>query len=272
MASLRFSKYQGIGNDFVIIHGPDLDHPLTSEAVRFLCDRRHGIGADGVLTVWPVQEGAGRMQVQNADGSDTEMCGNGLRCVAAYLRDQNQIDVRNPFVLYSDRGPHLCHFQDDDVVIDMGKAELVHRDLPVGENGIVQLDVDGLTFSAVAISMGNPHAIIFTESDPMRLGLHYGAALEIHSAFPNRVNVSFVRAENQGFTVFVHERGVGPTLACGSAACAVVAAAIITNRAQFNQAYRVTLPGGDLAITCDDDLAVRMCGPAVHVFNGTITT
>ncbi|MBK6520575.1 MAG: diaminopimelate epimerase [Polyangiaceae bacterium] len=253
---LEFEKWEGLGNDFVVVESePTLDD------VRSLCDRRRGVGADGVL--WVNREPP-RMIVFNADGSRPEMCGNGLRCVAAYLARPGQREV----VIQTDAGPRACLVERDPaapnaarVAVDMGVARFgpeLSRRIGDAEH----------TFSCVDV--GNPHAITFGEVEP----LHYqevGSTLEQQT--PGGVNVEFVRAQPERLDVVVWERGVGFTQACGTGACAVAAAACRDGRASYGAPVRVGLPGGELTIevSVGDSGAtgpIRMTGPARRVFAG----
>jgi diaminopimelate epimerase len=263
--ALRFGKYEGIGNDFLVVDA-ESDSTLGPEQARKLCDRHYGVGGDGVLlSAPPVSPGAhGRMVVLNSDGSRPEGCGNGLRCVAlAIARKGGQ--ARTELLIDTDAGPRsaLVERRGDlaDVTVGMGQAsregevKAVHR----GEE---------LTFQR--ISMGNPHAIVFdvaiTEAELDELGPRVSASL------PGGSNVEFVRATGPAaFEVLVWERGVGRTLACGTGAAAVAALAALSGRAPFDQPITVRLPGGPLELSVRrSDLVVTLRGPARYVFSGEV--
>lgn len=272
----RFFKYHGLGNDFVVLNRLSGGEPLTSQEVIALCDRHRGIGADGVLTVWPYPDGHARMQIQNADGSESENCGNGLRCVAAFLHDtavvgaeENRLKLAVGRVDYpiERRAPNRYR-------VKMGKARTDSRDLPewasLRQTNAIELgDRMG---QGMALSFGNPHLVIFVDESPMDLVGRHGASLEQHPGFPSRVNVSFVRECDGLFETVVYERGVGMTQACGSGACAVGNAAIWTGRSAPGEPMSVRLPGGILTITVDPDGITWMEGEAMRVFSGEVGT
>ena len=267
---LRFAKYQGLGNDFLVVDGRELAATLSAAAVQRLCDRHHGVGADGILTVWPTSGADARMQVQNADGSEAAMCGNGLRCVARYLHDAGRLAAGASLVtLRVGEGLYRCERRGTDRVrVAMGKALFVHPDLP---GPAVELESAGECFLASCVYIGNPHAVVFVDhAEPAQLAEQHGPALEAHPAFPNRVNVSFARPRADGFDVAVFERGVGMTLACGSGASAVAAAAVRGERWPAGRAAVIHLPGGMLSIVVDATGEIWMEGETVRVFSGEV--
>jgi diaminopimelate epimerase len=263
--ALRFGKYEGIGNDFLVVEAAS-DTALGPEQAQKLCDRHYGVGGDGVLLAAPpVTPGAhGRMVVLNSDGSRPEGCGNGLRCVALSLARKAGLS-RAELIIDTDAGPRnaLVEARGDvaDVTVSMGKAsregevKALHR----GEE---------LTFQRV--SMGNPHAIVFdvaiTEQELDELGPRVSKSL------PGGSNIEFVRATGPAsFDVLVWERGVGRTLACGTGAAAVAALAALSGRAPFDAPITLKLPGGPLELTVRrEDLAVSLRGPARYVFSGEV--
>ncbi len=247
---MRFEKWQGLGNDFIVT-----DEPITPAEARRLCDRRRGVGADGVLVVG---EGP-RMIVLNADGSRPEMCGNGLRCVAGWLSARGA--VGSSISLLTDAGARVCEIEPRgdgryDVRAHMGAATVL------GE----------LTFGApprrfVRVEVGNPHAVCFEPLEPLEAE-RLGPSLEAHIEGGVNVELATARAEG-GFAVRVFERGVGWTEACGTGACAVVAAAVHHGLCRRDELVPVALPGGLLEIELEGE-AVFMRGPAVRVFVGEI--
>ena len=255
---VRFEKWEGLGNNFVLLRDPGVT--LDDATVRRLCDRRFGVGANGVLLV-EVAGGAPRMIVRNADGSRPEMCGNGLRCVAGHLSRGGRL------VVATDAGERACDVHpggDDavDVLVDMGVARR-------GEDLIAAFGGREHRFST--IDMGNPHAVTFAEHDDALVD-SLGPAVAVLP--PGGTNVELCR-ENPGadarIDVVVWERGVGRTLACGTGACAVAAVACDTGRARFDAPITVVLPGGALEITvAAGTRAVRMRGPARRVFSGEV--
>ena len=266
-----FFKYQGLGNDFVVIDrrasGQDVDEAIT----RQLCSRHFGIGADGVLTILPEQGAAGRMVVHNADGSVAEMCGNGLRCVVKYLAEH---DPQKPTRLKVATGAGLLESEIEwseqaveRVTVAMGAARLEAPILPHG-GPFVRKPIEGRL--GTAVSMGNPHLVLL-DVPPAEAG-RLGPSLEVHRLFPQRTNVEFVepRAEG-GLRVSVWERGVGLTLACGTGACAAVVASALEGRSPFDQWVPVELPGGVLDIKVADNLSqVWLRGAVRFVFQGQL--
>lgn len=270
-----FFKYQGLGNDFVVIDrrqsGLDVDAALS----RRLCDRHFGIGADGVLAILPEPGTAGRMVVHNADGSVAEMCGNGLRCVARYLAEH---DGGRPSTLRVATGAGVLESElewsdtgVERITIAMGPAMLEAPILPHGGPFVRQpISASTEPHLGTAVSLGNPHLVLLDvpPSEAARLG----PALETHPWFPTRTNVEFVapRAEG-GLVVTVWERGVGLTLACGTGACAAVTASALEGRSPFDAWVPVQLPGGLLEIKVKADRSqVWLKGPAKFVFEGRV--
>ncbi len=272
----RIFKYHGLGNDFVVLDRRQTGVDIDAETSRRLCDRRRGIGADGVLSLLPSAAGLARMVVHNADGSIAEMCGNGLRCAVKYLVDQaggrpERIDVETGAGVLScvpSYGPQGV----DEVDVSMGPARLVAPNLPSGATGepFLQAPVPGHPgLRGTAVSMGNPHLVLLDQ--PLEEAERLGPILERHPAFPDRTNVEFVRVEPDGVTLVVWERGCGLTQACGTGACATAAAAVLAQRLPADAWLRVTLPGGDLRIRVPADLSdIRLRGPATFVFEGVV--
>ncbi|HEY9721856.1 MAG TPA: diaminopimelate epimerase, partial [Oscillatoriaceae cyanobacterium] len=265
--NLPFFKYQGTGNDFILLDGraglPERD---WAEVARRWCDRHRGIGADGLLLLWPGKEAPWRMQVVNADGSVPEMCGNGLRCFARYLHDQG-LAPTGAFAVETGAGVlHPEVLTDGRVRVDMGPPILERQHIPMGGPRTAQvieepLEAAGRRFEVTAVSMGNPHAVIFVpdvEAVPLET---WGPALEHHPLFPARANIEFVQVTcKEAARMRVWERGAGPTLACGTGACAVLVAGVLTER--LEPEATITLPGGDLEIAWGADNRLQMTGPA----------
>jgi diaminopimelate epimerase len=244
----RFAKYEGLGNDFVVIEG-EPDGVSKGDAVR-LCDRRLGVGADGVLIV-----SGDKMRVINADGSVPEMCGNGIRCVALHLAIARGIE-RGTIVIATDAGPRPCEIirsgESASVRVDMGNVRFV------GER-----EVDGVKLQLG--DAGNPHAILFGEYSNADIDA-LGPRLAMHAAFAAGTNVEFARVKDDGsIDLIVWERGVGRTLACGTGACATAVVALAKGLVRGPR-VRVTLPGGDLEIEPGEP--TFMTGPARFVFRG----
>lgn len=272
---LRFHKYHGLGNDFVILDGVSRPlPPLSPEAIRFLCDRHTGVGCDQLLCLVPEAGADGRMRVYNADASESGQCGNGLRCVARLLWDEGLVHAsRDAVVLAAGEGRYpVERLAEDRYRARMGKPAFRHAELPRAASaaGEVVLDAGGRAFAATSVHVGNPHAVLFVDEPPAELAARFGPTLERHRDFVARANVSFVRPEAGGFEVVVFERGDGVTLACGSGACAVGAAAVARGRWQPDVPMKVRLPGGLLLITVGAGGEILMEGPAVRVYSGEV--
>ncbi len=276
---MKFWKYHGIGNDFVLLDGFDGSLTVDGELCKRLCNRNCGIGADGVLYVLPGEEGADlTMRIINADGSEAEMCGNGIRCVAKYALDFGLVKASR-FTIHTGAGnlDATVTVKDGKAVavrINMGAPILECARIPIkGEGKFIgkQLNVDGADITGTAVSMGNPHFVTFdefTESELYKLG----PALEKHEAFPNKTNVEFVTVKDDKLFIRVYERGAAWTLACGTGACASTVAAALAGLVPYNTPIEVNLPGGWLKITVNGNLEfVLMEGPAELVFEGNIT-
>jgi diaminopimelate epimerase len=275
---MKFAKYQGIGNDFVMIADPDDAIRLTPEQVRGLCDRRFGIGGDGVIRVAPGSpETDFFMDYANSDGSVGEMCGNGIRCLAAFARDEGLTDAA---MLRVDTraGIKVIEVQDDERIrVDMGAPIFTPANVPVNWEGSdalhTKLELEHGILEAACLSMGNPHAVIFVEDLDGTPVTTLGRLIENHPAFPNGVNVEFVRITSpKSVDMRVWERGSGATLACGTGACAGAVAARLLR--DTNRRVTVGLPGGDLDVSwegsLDDEESVFMTGPATKSFQGEI--
>ncbi len=274
---MRFWKYQGIGNDFVLLDGSDGSLPIDAEWCRKVCDRHYGIGADGVLYIMPGESTDITMRIINADGSEAEMCGNGIRCVAKHAYDFG-IVKKESFSIHTLAGDLKADVTVSDgkvktVRIDMGAPILDGRTVPVDHDGrfIGQpFEADGVKFTASAVSMGNPHFITFTQMDDATVD-RLGPVLERHPFFPRKTNVEFCKIIDGKIHIRVYERGAAWTLACGTGACATATAAALQGFVPFGEPVDVHLPGGWLKITVDRDLGyVLMEGPAELVFEGTI--
>ena len=282
-SNLSFSKYQGLGNDFLLLDGratpdPERAFDLTPERVVQLCDRRFGVGGDGVILALPPNAGGElRMRIFNADGTEPEMCGNGIRCLARFLADVDGDGPGRTWAIDTLAGrivPELL--ADGTVRVDMGAPFLEPQQVPtsleVGDAGVPQgeLVVDGERFAVAAAGMGNPHVVIpvpaVEEIDLER----FGPLLEHHPAFPARTNVHFVEVINpEHLQMRVWERGAGPTLACGTGACATLVA--MHSLGLCERRARLDLPGGPLLIHWDAASGrVFMDGPAEHVFDGVV--
>ncbi len=277
---MRFSKMHGISNDYVYVNGftEQVDDPAAVSI--FVSDRRCGIGSDGLILILPSDKADCRMRMFNADGSEGMMCGNGIRCVGKYAYDHGIVDTPHLSV-ETKSGIKYIDLQIEDGIavgatVDMGKAILRPADIPVladGETFVARpLEVDGKTYEATCVSMGNPHCILFMEDDPMGLDLAaIGPHFENHPLFPERINTEFVRViDDHTLFMRVWERGSGETFACGTGACAVAVAAVLNGICPRGETITVKLRGGDLQIVWKEDGTVLMTGPATHVFDGEI--
>ncbi|KKM12911.1 diaminopimelate epimerase [Clostridiales bacterium PH28_bin88] len=275
---MRFSKMHGLGNDFVLINAMEArDLGDLNELAKRMCDRHFGIGADGLILVLPSGKADVRMRIFNSDGSEPEMCGNGIRCFAKYVYEQGIVQKEEIRVetLAGIMVPKLIMESDQitGVRVDMGEPILERRLVPMGGEGpspVVDepLAVGNQTFNVTAVSMGNPHCVIFVpevEAIPLET---LGPRLETHPSFPRKTNVEFVQALGPGeVKMRVWERGAGPTLACGTGACAVGVAGVLNGKT--NRRVSVHLTAGDMDIHWDEkDNHVYMTGPAVEVFCG----
>jgi diaminopimelate epimerase len=256
---LRFVKYHGLGNDFVLVEGP----LMGPERARRICDRRRGVGADGVVTILPPRTpgAAAAMHIYNPDGSVAEMCGNAIRCLARHLSETRGLDGR--IRIDTDAGAKDCTLHRraggavEAVSVEMG---------PARHEGEQVLDAGGERLRAVRVSMGNPHAVLFDEPTLARAA---AVGPRIEKAVPGGVNVGFARPGARGIDLVVWERGAGLTDACGTGACAATVAAVRRGDVRAGVPVEVRLPGGALEITVSPDLArVTMRGPAEKVFEG----
>lgn len=272
---MRFTKMEGLGNDYVYVdlHEERVDDPAGLS--RAISDRYCGVGSDGLILIAPSKSADVRMEMYNADGSRSQMCGNGIRCVARYAVEHG-LATGPELTIETDAGIKRawCRMKNgkiDSVRIDMGKPELEAGSLPatIEEARMIDypLEVDGITWKATGVSMGNPHVVLFVDDvDAVDLA-RIGPLFEYAPIFPERVNAHFTRIDaHDRITAITWERGSGATRACGTGACAVAVAAALTNRADRNVTVR--LPGGDLHIEWAADDHVYKTGPAVQVFTG----
>ncbi len=273
-STIHFTKMQGTGNDFVLIDGlrQDISAIDFTRAARHLCDRRSGIGADQVLLLLPSQTADFRMRIFNADGSDVQMCGNGIRCLAKYiwdrgLSDKKILDIETP------AGVIKPEKRDGLVRVDMGIPILEAEKIPVRLEGRVvdyPLKLEDAVFPVTCVSMGNPHAVVFVDDVDGFPVARYGPFIENHQIFPERTNVEFVQViGTDSIKMRVWERGAGETMACGTGASAATAASRLKGLASGR--VRVRLMGGELVIEWEGEgTHLFMTGPAEEVFEGEI--
>jgi diaminopimelate epimerase len=271
---------QGIGNDFVVVNC--MESPLPegqlADISRKVNDRKFGIGGDGLILVLPSKQADFRMRMFNPDGSESEMCGNGIRCFAKYVYDRKMV-VDTQVKIDTLAGVKTLKMLTQGkkvqaVRVDMGQPRLLRSEIPMrgDDNGRViaePLKVDGKRFDITAVSMGNPHVVIFMDDLDNFPVERYGSQIENHKSFPQRTNVQFVQACNNSEVMLrTWERGAGVTLACGTGACATAVAASLNNKT--GKRVLVHLRGGDLLIEWTGDNRVMMTGPAEEVFEGDI--
>jgi len=279
LRKIQFTKMEGIGNDYVYIDATKDNIRLSPEQIQFLSNRNFGVGSDGVIFIRSSSIADFQMDMYNSDGSSSEMCGNGIRCVGKFIYDKRLTKSLNPKI---ETGKGILELdlklgeggKVDFVTVDMGAPILVPSKIPVkwpDENPIIEkeLSINGKKFFFTAVSMGNPHAVIFVEDSDNFPVAEIGPIIENHSFFPKRTNVEFVtiRGKNHLYQR-TWERGAGETLACGTGACAVTVAGFLTNRS--GRKVRVDLRGGTLEIEWKESGNVIMRGPAKEVFSGEV--
>ncbi len=278
MATLRFAKLHGTANDFIYVDARGGLPGDPAALARRLCDRRRGIGADGLILLEPASTGQAdcRMTIYNSDGSRPEMCGNGIRGLAKFALDRGLVRT-DPLRIETDAGVKTIRVRTDggrvhSVTVDMGPPIWNGRDIPVDADGEVidrPLEVAGRTYRVTCVSMGNPHCVVFLDEVAGLPLAELGPRFERHPFFPRAVNTEFIRVvSRERLEMRVWERGAGETLACGTGACAAAVAAARTDRTA--RQVTVTLPGGDLEIDWRPDDHVLMTGDAVEVYTGEV--
>jgi diaminopimelate epimerase len=274
---MRFTKMHGLGNDYVYVETFSQPAPRDPAGLAVaVSDRHFGVGSDGLILITPSERADARMRMFNADGSEGEMCGNGVRCVAKYLYDHGLVR-KDRVTVETERGILTLDLEAEAgsvrrVRVDMGapilQAAKIPTTLPGDPPVDVTITVDGRTFLATAVSMGNPHAVIFVADEQAFPLETLGPLMEHHASFPRRVNVHVVQLISRGeVRMRTWERGSGITLACGTGACAVCVAGVLTGRT--DRRVLAHLPGGDLELEWPAaDSSVFMTGPATEVFSG----
>lgn len=279
---MRFSKYHGTGNDFVMIADVEDRIRLDGQVIAALCDRRKGVGADGLIRIAPTADGDFFMDYYNAEGEPAEMCGNGIRCLAKYVYDRG-LTAETEIDVLTRAGPkHLVMEARDGAVqtvtVDMGPPAFERKAIPMaGEPTDTfvgrDFEVDGRRFLATAVSMGNPHIVLFVDPsedlEAFPVGT-LGPIVETRREFPNRTNVEFIQPANGHIKMRVWERGVGETMACGTGACASLVASVLAE--MTGRQAEVEFPGGVLGVSwnpADDHLFLT--GPAVCVYDGELS-
>jgi diaminopimelate epimerase len=277
---MRFAKYHGTGNDFVMVEDVEDRLRLDGATIAALCDRRRGVGADGLIRIAPAPAADFFMDYYNAEGEPAEMCGNGIRCLAKYVYDRGLTSKTQLDVLTRAGLKHLVLDVEDGAVntvtVDMGPPAFERKAIPmVGEpTGTFigqQFEVEGRTFMATALSMGNPHVVLFV--DPSEDLAAYpvasiGPKVEVRAEFPNRTNVEFIQPSDGHIDMRVWERGVGETMACGTGACASLVASVLAGLT--GREAEIEFPGGLLGVAWRDDDHLFLTGPAVFVYDGEV--
>ncbi len=277
---IEFAKYHGLGNDFILIDNRHSSEPvLTPEQAVSMCDRHFGIGADGVIFALPGQNGTDyTMRIFNSDGSEPEMCGNGIRCLAKFIADLEGEKAKTEYRIHTLAGvisPELR--SDSQVKVDMGLPRLMAAEIPTtlaapdAKVIDVPIEVADKSWSVTCVSMGNPHCITFVEDvSAVALGT-VGPQFEHHPAFGQRTNTEFIQVIRPDYVKMrVWERGAGVTLACGTGACAAVVAGVLVGKCDRTTA--VELPGGLLEIEwAEVSGRIYMTGPAQRVFTGSLS-
>ena len=272
---MKITKMQGLGNDYIYIHCAEDQIPDPAALARRISDRHFGVGSDGLVLILPCDQADFRMRMFNADGSESEMCGNASRCIGKYIHDRGLSD-KEEIRLMTGAGIRILKLNVKDgktqsVRVDMGEPELEASRIPVlmpdGRVIDAPAEVKGQTFRMTCVSMGNPHAVIFVE-DADSFDVHgYGAALEVHPLFPRKTNVEFATVKDrQHLRMRVWERGSGETMACGTGACATLVAAVLNGLCERKAVLE--LNGGLLTVEWDPETNnVYQEGPAEFVFD-----
>lgn len=273
---IKFTKMHGAGNDYVYVNCfAAVDLGDVPELARAMSDRHFGIGGDGLVLICPSERADARMRMYNADGSEAEMCGNAVRCVAKFVYDHG-IATKDELTIETGRGVltlqcFTTNGKVDRVRVNMAEPILVSSEIPTTLTGDppvkVPLEVAGQNLEVTCVSMGNPHAVTFVDEVNDDWVLNVGPKVEVHEAFPRKINAEFIQVVSPSEIVMrVWERGSGETLACGTGACASVVAGVLTGL--LERKVTVHLRGGDLEIEWAESGEVYMTGPAAEVFSG----
>ena len=273
-----FIKSHGLGNDYIILNSAEIDFNLDKASIELLCHRNYGVGSDGILLLVPSTEADFGLKILNPDGSEAEKSGNGLRIFAKYLYETRHAE-KDTFSIETLGGLVTAKVEVEEgrvrhVTVDMGKATFRAEEIPVRcetEEAVSQpLVVEGKELKFTAVSVGNPHCVIFVDELSEELIRQLGPAIEVHPLFPKRTNVQFAQPVSQDSVhILIWERGAGYTLASGSSSCAVAAACVKSGITQSK--LRVVMPGGDLDITVADDWSITMRGEVEEVFSGILS-
>lgn len=274
---MKFIKMEGTGNDFILTHEIESGSIQEfQEKIPLLCNRKTGIGADGVIFILPSSLADFKMRIFNSDGSEAQMCGNGARCFSLYLKLMKLKEL-DTVSIETKAGIVAAKFIGEETVkVDMGKPVLEGSQVPVNLSGhpvrMAQIVTGGKSFNFTAISMGNPHAVIYTNELSDELIYNYGPEIECHSCFPQKTNVEFIKVlSEKEIAMRVWERGCGETQSCGTGACASVVSGIINEL--HGKDIKVHLPGGELQVQWNggEQDHVFLTGPVRKVFEGKIS-
>ena len=273
---IEFTKMHGIGNDYIYVNCLQKELPDPAQAARAMSARRFSVGADGLVMICASDHADAKMRMFNADGSEGRMCGNAIRCVGKYLYEHGLVP-KEQMVIETLSGDKRLTLKTDGgqvsaVGVDMGRASFAPQDIPAcSESPLIDapLSMQGADYRVTALSVGNPHQVIFTEGiDHLPLD-KLGPGLENHPLYPERINTEFAQVTGPAaIKMRVWERGSGETFACGTGACATVAAAVKLGLVPADTEVTVTLLGGALRIRCDRDYNLYMTGPAATVYEG----
>ncbi len=277
---IPFVKGHGLGNDYLVIDERDLPGPLSVRAIAKICDRNHGVGSDGILLFVPSVRADFGVRIFNPDGSEAEKSGNGLRIFAKYLWDHGHAK-RETFTVDTKGGVVECQLHPRQgrvnfVTVEMGRASFRADEIPMraGSADAVGLPLalpDGTRLQVTAVSVGNPHCVVFVEQLEEEVCRRLGPQIETHAAFPNRTNVQFARvAGRDALDILIWERGAGYTLASGSSSCGAAAAAVRQGLCDHGRVV-VRMPGGELAVHVRPDWSLRLEGPVEETCTGTLS-
>jgi len=279
MINNAFVKSHGLGNEYIILDESSIGFPLTSRAIRRLCNVHHGIGSDGILLKVPAIRADFAVRIFNPDGSEAEKSGNGLRIFCKYLYDYGY--AGRHFTVETKGGVVTAEVCEESqgkarlIRVDMGRATFISRDIPTNfaeEEALdIRLEVADRIFQVNCVSVGNPHCVILTDKLDLNEVLQYGSLIENHRSFLNRINVQFARVISPAeVEILIWERGAGYTLASGSSSCAV--ASVLRKLGFIDQSVTIHMPGGQLRIELDNDFNIRMIGPVRQIAEGVLST
>jgi diaminopimelate epimerase len=274
----EFVKSHGLGNDYLVLDEAALSRPLTAEAVRLICDPHFGVGSDGILLLVPGQEADFGVRIFNPDGGEAEKSGNGLRILGKFLFDHGY--ATTPDFTVSTLGGRvrirltLGLGRVESITADMGRATFVSKEIPVAgaRREVVgeRLEVAGQRLTITAVSVGNPHCVIFTEGLDVDEVKRLGPAIEHHPSFPNRINVQFAKVlARDRVSILIWERGAGYTLASGTSSCAVASAAV--KNGLTDRAVQIESPGGTLAVSVSEAWELTLTGPVSEICRGSLS-